>query len=51
MNIDLDSNNLLFSISELKKAPMEVFRVSEELKQGVYIFNGEKAAGVVLSQE
>lgn len=49
--MDFDSNNPLFSINDLKKVTMEVFRVSEELKQGVYIFNRDKVAGVVVSQE
>lgn len=39
------------SITDIKKAPMNVFKVSEELKQGVYIFNRDKVAGVVVSQE
>lgn len=39
------------SITEVKKSPMSVFKQAEEAETGVYIFNREKVAGVMLTQE
>lgn len=38
------------SISDVKKAPMDIFNSAKEKHKGVYIFNRDKVAGVVLSQ-
>lgn len=39
------------SISDVKRSPMDIFKKSEELKQGVYILNRDNVAGVMLSKE
>ncbi|EOT51345.1 MULTISPECIES: hypothetical protein [Enterococcus] len=39
------------SITEVKKSPMDVFQQARKEKTGVYIFNREKIAGVMLTQE
>lgn len=39
------------SITDVKKSPMDIFKKSEELKQGIYILNRNDVAGVVLSKE
>jgi restriction endonuclease Mrr len=39
------------SITEVKKSPMDVFAQAREAETGVYIFNREKIAGVMLTQE
>ena len=39
------------SISDVKRAPMDIFKEAEELNNGVYIFNRNKVAGVILTQE
>lgn len=39
------------SITEVKKSPMDVFDQAREAATGVYIFNREKIAGVMLTQE
>jgi|TARA_B100000809_G_C15105352_1_gene518526 PHD/YefM family antitoxin component YafN of YafNO toxin-antitoxin module len=39
------------SISDVKKSPMTIFKEAEERNNGVYIFNRDKVAGVVLTQE
>lgn len=39
------------SITEVKKSPMDVFQQAREAKTGVYVFNREKIAGVMLTQE
>lgn len=39
------------SITEVKKSPMDVFAQARKAGTGVYIFNREKIAGVMLTQE
>ena len=39
------------SITEVKKSPMDVFQQAREAETGVYVFNREKVAGVMLTQE
>lgn len=39
------------SITEVKRSPMDVFDQARKAKTGVYIFNREKVAGVMLTQE
>lgn len=39
------------SITEVKRSPMDVFAQAREAGTGVYIFNREKVAGVMLTQE
>ncbi len=39
------------SISEVKRSPMDVFDQARKAETGVYIFNREKVAGVMLTQE
>ncbi|MGI6156070.1 MAG: type II toxin-antitoxin system Phd/YefM family antitoxin, partial [Enterococcus lemanii] len=39
------------SITEVKKSPMDVFQQAREARTGVYVFNREKVAGVMLTQE
>jgi len=51
MTIDMIRGILKSSIATVKKAPMTVFKVSEELEQGIYIFNRDKVVGVIVSQE
>ena len=38
------------SISDVKKSPMDVFKMSAELSQGIYILNRNDIAGVVLDK-
>jgi hypothetical protein len=38
------------SITEVKKSPMDVFNQAREAGTGVYVFNREKVAGVMLTQ-
>lgn len=39
------------SISEVKRSPMEIFQKADKEAAGVYVFNREKVAGVMLTQE
>lgn len=39
------------SISEVKRSPMEVFQRADQESSGVYVFNREKVAGVMLTQK
>lgn len=39
------------SITEVKKSPMDVFNQAREAGTGVYIFNREKVAGVMLTRD
>ncbi len=39
------------SITEVKKSPMDVFNQAREAGTAVYVFNREKVAGVMLTQE
>ncbi|MCG1010918.1 hypothetical protein J4760_12890 [Salinicoccus sp. ID82-1] len=39
------------SISDVKKSPMTIFEEAKERNNGVYIFNRDKVAGVVLTQD
>lgn len=39
------------SITEVKKSPMDVFAQARKAETGVYIFNREKIAGVMLTKE
>ncbi|RNF39367.1 hypothetical protein [Planococcus salinus] len=39
------------SVSEVKRSPMEVFQKADKEAAGVYVFNREKVAGVMLTQE
>ncbi|EOL42071.1 hypothetical protein RV11_GL003436 [Enterococcus phoeniculicola] len=39
------------SITEVKKSPMDVFNQAREAGTGVYVFNREKIAGVMLTKE
>lgn len=39
------------SITEVKRSPMDVFDQARKTETGVYIFNREKVAGVMLTQE
>ncbi len=39
------------SITEVKKSPMDVFSQAREAETAVYVFNREKIAGVMLTQE
>lgn len=39
------------SITEVKKSPMDVFQQAREAGTAVYVFNREKVAGVMLTQE
>lgn len=39
------------SITEVKRSPMEVFEMARKQGTGVYIFNREKVAGVMLTKE
>lgn len=39
------------SITEVKKSPMDVFQQARDAETGVYVFNREKIAGVMLTQE
>lgn len=43
--LDVPTNN----ISNLKKSPTELFKQAEKEKSGVYIFNRNTPAGVVMS--
>lgn len=38
------------SISEVKRSPMEIFQRADKEAAGVYVFNREKVAGVMLTQ-
>ena len=38
-------------ISEVKRSPMEIFQKADKEAAGVYIFNREKVAGVMLTQK
>ncbi|MDH6365298.1 PHD/YefM family antitoxin component YafN of YafNO toxin-antitoxin module [Enterococcus sp. PF1-24] len=38
------------SITEVKKSPMDVFEQARQAGTGVYVFNREKVAGVMLTQ-
>lgn len=37
------------SISKVKQSPMDVFQMANEENTGVYVFNREKVAGVMLT--
>ena len=39
------------SISDVKRSPMEIFQKADKEAAGVYIFNREKVAGVMLTQK
>ena len=39
------------SITEVKKSPMDVFQQARDARTGVYVFNREKIAGIMLTQE
>ena len=39
------------SISEVKRSPMDIFQRADKEAAGVYIFNREKVAGVMLTQK
>lgn len=39
------------SISDVKKSPMDAFNRAEEAHSGVYVFNRDKVAGVMLTQD
>ena len=39
------------SISDVKRSPMNIFKEAEEQQNGVYIFNRDSIAGVMLTQE
>ena len=39
------------SISEVKRSPMEIFQKATHEASGVYVFNREKVAGVMLTQQ
>lgn len=39
------------SITEVKKSPMDVFQQARDAQTAVYVFNREKIAGVMLTQE
>ncbi|MBF8808292.1 MAG: type II toxin-antitoxin system Phd/YefM family antitoxin [Enterococcus lacertideformus] len=39
------------SITEVKRSPMDVFDQARKAETGVYVFNREKVAGVMLTQE
>ncbi len=39
------------SISEVKRSPMEIFQRADKEAAGVYVFNREKVAGVMLTQK
>ena len=39
------------SITEVKKSPMDVFQQARDARTGVYVFNREKIAGGMLTQE
>lgn len=39
------------SITEVKRSPMEVFEQARKEGTGVYVFNREKVAGVMLTKE
>jgi len=51
MTIDMIKGIPKSSIAAVKKAPMDVFKISKELQQGVYIINRDKVVGVIVSQE
>lgn len=38
-------------ISEVKRSPMEIFQKADKEATGVYVFNREKVAGVMLTQK
>ncbi|WP_261966393.1 hypothetical protein [Exiguobacterium artemiae] len=39
------------SISDVKRSPMEAFQRADREAAGVYVFNREKVAGVMLTQQ
>ena len=39
------------SITDVKKSPMDIFKKSKEVNQGVYILNRNDVAGVMLDKE
>lgn len=39
------------SISDVKRSPMRAFQTADREEAGVYVFNREKVAGVMLTQE
>ena len=39
------------SISNVKRSPMEAFQKADQEDAGVYVFNREKVAGVMLTQK
>lgn len=39
------------SISNIKRSPMEAFQKADQEAAGVYVFNREKVAGVMLTQK
>lgn len=44
-------NILTSSISEVKRSPMDIFKRAAKEDKGVYIFNREKIAGVMVTQK
>lgn len=51
MAIEMLQNIAKGSITDVKKSPMDVFKKSEELNQGIYILNRNDVAGVMLSKD
>ncbi|WP_411842881.1 hypothetical protein [Salinicoccus sp. HZC-1] len=39
------------SISDVKRSPMNIFKEADEKQNGVYIFNRDSIAGVMLTQK
>lgn len=44
-------NTPISNISDVKKSPMDIFRRADEEDKGVYIFNRNEIAGVMITQK
>lgn len=43
------NKDVSFSITDVKQSPMTIFETAKEIKAGVYIYNRNKVAGVMLT--
>ncbi|MBO0421462.1 prevent-host-death protein [Enterococcus plantarum] len=48
---NVEKKNASFSVTDVKQSPMTIFKKAKETNKGVYIYNRNKVAGVMLTVE
>ena len=51
MRIETINDSLMTKISDIRKSPMDYFKMSKEKKKEIYVLNNNSVAGVMIDKD